>query len=52
MREGVRVAGIVCVSDEGAGVEFGAVLEDGGFEFAELGEDEVALFSALAAPRC
>ena len=44
--EGVRVRGVVRVDQEVGRRELGAVLEDGGFEFAELFEDEGALLPA------
>ena len=45
MGEGVRIAGIVGVDEDVAGVELGFVFEDGGLELAEFFEDEVALLA-------
>ena len=44
--EGVRVRGVVRVDQDVGCRELGAVLENGGFEFAELFEDEGALLPA------
>lgn len=44
--EGVRVRGVVGEQQDVAGVEFGGVVQDGGFELAELFEDERALLAA------
>lgn len=46
VREGVRVRGVVGVDQDVAGRELGRVLQDGGFELAELFEDERALLAA------
>jgi len=46
MREGVRVRGVVRVDQDVARRELGRVLQDGGFQLAELLEDERALLAA------
>lgn len=46
VREGVRVRGIVGVDQDVAGAELRCVLKDGGFQLAELFEDECALLAA------